>query len=168
MKFISLNPKFGPSMAATVDCPDQLQAGDSCCRLDDCTGRQLKRLYTGKRLRERLIFLNELFNAAEPANFPPGFCHYRGSLPSRRHQSTALVCRAASEKIAVFDKAYVRRLRILQFDSGVASSENAIRPSAVGKKNFLFIGSPNAGKRSAIIYSGSSSRQRHELIHLVI
>lgn len=31
--------------------------------------------------------------------------------------------------------------------------ENAIRPTAVGKKNWLFIGHPNAGDRSAIIYS---------------
>ena len=39
--------------------------------------------------------------------------------------------------------------------------ENAIRPSAVGKKNFLFIGSPEAGQRSAIIYSIIVSCQRH-------
>ena len=31
--------------------------------------------------------------------------------------------------------------------------ENAIRPSAVGKKNFLFVGHPTAGWRSAVIYS---------------
>ena len=31
--------------------------------------------------------------------------------------------------------------------------ENAIRPSAIGKKNWLFIGHPVAGQRSAIIYS---------------
>lgn len=31
--------------------------------------------------------------------------------------------------------------------------ENAIRPSAVGKKNYLFIGHPDAGWRSATIYS---------------
>jgi transposase len=31
--------------------------------------------------------------------------------------------------------------------------ENAIRPSAIGKKNWLFIGHPEAGQRSAIIYS---------------
>jgi len=30
---------------------------------------------------------------------------------------------------------------------------SAIRPSAIGKKNFLFIGHPDAGDRSAIIYS---------------
>jgi len=31
--------------------------------------------------------------------------------------------------------------------------ENAIRPSAIGKKNWLFIGHPKAGQHSAIIYS---------------
>lgn len=31
--------------------------------------------------------------------------------------------------------------------------ENAIRPTAVGKKNWLFIGHPDAGRRSAILYS---------------
>jgi len=31
--------------------------------------------------------------------------------------------------------------------------ENAIRPSCVGKKNWMFIGHPEAGQRSAILYS---------------
>ncbi|MBC2601248.1 IS66 family transposase [Puniceicoccus vermicola] len=31
--------------------------------------------------------------------------------------------------------------------------ENKIRPSAIGKKNWLFIGSPDAGERTAVIYS---------------
>jgi len=39
--------------------------------------------------------------------------------------------------------------------------ENAIRPSAIGKKNWLFIGHPDAGQRSAIIYSIVISCQRH-------
>lgn len=38
--------------------------------------------------------------------------------------------------------------------------ENAIRPSALGKKNWLFIGHPDAGDRSAIIYSLVVSCQR--------
>ena len=38
--------------------------------------------------------------------------------------------------------------------------ENAIRPTAIGKKNWLFIGSPTAGDRSAIIYSLIGSCQR--------
>jgi len=39
--------------------------------------------------------------------------------------------------------------------------ENAIRPSAVGKKNWLFIGHPDAGQRTAILYSVIVSCQRH-------
>jgi len=31
--------------------------------------------------------------------------------------------------------------------------ENAIRPTAIGKKNFLFVGHPEAGERSAVIYT---------------
>jgi len=31
--------------------------------------------------------------------------------------------------------------------------ENAARPTAVGKKNGLFIGHPKAGQRSAILYT---------------
>jgi len=38
--------------------------------------------------------------------------------------------------------------------------ENAIRPSAIGKKNWLFIGSPQAGGRSAVIYSVLITCQR--------
>lgn len=39
----------------------------------------------------------------------------------------------------------------VQIDSN--SVERAIRPSAIGKKNFLFVGHPDAGWRSAVIYS---------------
>ena len=38
--------------------------------------------------------------------------------------------------------------------------ENAIRPTAVGKKNWLFVGHPEAGERSAILYSILISCQR--------
>ena len=31
--------------------------------------------------------------------------------------------------------------------------ENAIRPTALGKKNWMFVGHPEAGERSAVIYS---------------
>ena len=39
--------------------------------------------------------------------------------------------------------------------------KNAIRPSCIGKKNWLFIGHPDAGQRSAILYSLIVSCQRH-------
>jgi hypothetical protein len=41
--------------------------------------------------------------------------------------------------------------------------ENAIRPTAIGKKNWMFIGHPKAGERSAIIYSIVGSCQRHNI-----
>lgn len=39
-------------------------------------------------------------------------------------------------------------------------NENSIRPSAIGKRNFLFIGHPDAGWRSAVIYSILGSCRR--------
>ena len=47
----------------------------------------------------------------------------------------------------------------LEIDNNLC--ENAIRPTAVGKKNFLFIGHPEAGQRSAVIYSILGSCRRH-------
>jgi transposase len=41
--------------------------------------------------------------------------------------------------------------------------ENEIRPSAVGKKNFLFFGSGEAGKHSAILYTILASARRRGL-----
>jgi transposase len=39
--------------------------------------------------------------------------------------------------------------------------ENAIRPSALGKKNFLFFGHPEAGERSAVINTLLGCCRRH-------
>jgi transposase len=39
--------------------------------------------------------------------------------------------------------------------------ENAIRPTAVGKKNWLFFGKAEAGQRGAIIYTVIESCRRH-------
>lgn len=47
----------------------------------------------------------------------------------------------------------------LEIDNNL--TENAIRPSAVGKKNWLFIGHPEAGWRSAVIYSILVTCRRH-------
>ena len=49
----------------------------------------------------------------------------------------------------------------LEIDNNIC--ENAIRPTAIGKKNFLFIGHPEAGQRSAVIYSVLGSCRRHGL-----
>ena len=39
--------------------------------------------------------------------------------------------------------------------------ENAIRPSKLGAKNWLFVGHPDAGDRAAVLYSLVVSCQRH-------
>ena len=49
----------------------------------------------------------------------------------------------------------------LQIDNNL--TENAIRPSAIGKKNWLFIGHPEAGWRSAVIYSVIGTCHRYGL-----
>ena len=41
------------------------------------------------------------------------------------------------------------------------SVENAIRPSKLGAKNWLFVGHPDAGDRPAVIYLLVVSGQRH-------
>ena len=48
---------------------------------------------------------------------------------------------------------------VLEIDSNLI--ENSIRPSALGKKNFLFFGHPEAGERSAVIYTLLGSCRRH-------
>lgn len=50
-------------------------------------------------------------------------------------------------------KALIRYLEDGRLEIDNNLTENAIRPSAVGKKNWLFIGHPEAGWRSAVIYS---------------
>lgn len=42
-------------------------------------------------------------------------------------------------------------------------TENAIRPVALGRKNWIFIGHPDAGWRSAVIYSIIASCRRHQV-----
>ena len=48
---------------------------------------------------------------------------------------------------------------MLEIDSNLI--ENAIRPSALEKKNWWFIGHPGAGERSAVIYTLLGNCRRH-------
>ena len=49
----------------------------------------------------------------------------------------------------------------LEIDNNL--TENALRPSCVGKKNYLFFGHPEAGWRSAVIYSVIVSCRRRDI-----
>src|SRR5208337_4150260 len=48
---------------------------------------------------------------------------------------------------------------VLEIDNNLI--ENSIRPSALGKRNWLFVGHPEAGERSAVIYTLLGSCRRH-------
>jgi hypothetical protein len=48
---------------------------------------------------------------------------------------------------------------VLEIDNNLI--ENAIRPRALGKKNWLFVGHPEAGERSAVIYTLLGSCRRY-------
>jgi transposase len=59
--------------------------------------------------------------------------------------------------------ALVRYLEDGRYEIDTNLVENAIRPSCVGKKNWLFIGHPDAGWRSAVIYSLLITARRYRL-----
>jgi len=49
----------------------------------------------------------------------------------------------------------------LEIDNNVA--ENAVRPIALGRKNYLFVGSEHGGRRAAILYSLIRTCERHQV-----
>jgi hypothetical protein len=57
--------------------------------------------------------------------------------------------------------ALVGYLRDGRFEIDSNNVENDVRPSAVGKKRWLFIGHPDAGWRSAVIYTLIQSCRRY-------
>ena len=57
--------------------------------------------------------------------------------------------------------AMVGYLRDGRFEVDNNLVENDVRPSAVGRKRWLFIGHPDAGWRSAVIYTIIQSCRRH-------
>ncbi|MBX7209432.1 MAG: IS66 family transposase [Verrucomicrobiaceae bacterium] len=71
---------------------------------------------------------------------------------SHRHRPRSLTGEALSYALNQWPKllVFLGDGRV-QIDSNLV--ENTIRPSAIGKKNWLFIGDANAGERSAILYT---------------
>ena len=60
-------------------------------------------------------------------------------------------------------EALVRYLEDGRYEIDTNLVENAIRPTCIGKKNWLFIGHPDAGWRSAVIYSLLITARRYGL-----
>ena len=52
-------------------------------------------------------------------------------------------------------------LRHGEVEADTNLTENAIRPTSVGKKNWMFVGGEDTGERSAVIYTLMESARRH-------
>jgi hypothetical protein len=78
---------------------------------------------------------------------------------SQRHLPSSTFGKAISYTLSHWNllTKYVANGRIEIENNGV---ENAIRPTAIGKKNWLFFGDADAGKRSAVIYTIIESCRR--------
>lgn len=68
--------------------------------------------------------------------------------------------RAINDTLTLWDRLtlYVNRGEI-EIDNNLA--ENGIRPLAVGKKNWLFVGSETTGQRAAILFTMVQCAKRH-------
>lgn len=79
---------------------------------------------------------------------------------TRRFLPKSTMGQAVSYALAQWEslQIYLREPKI-EIDNNLV--ENAIRPTALGKKNWLFFGDADAGERSAIIYSIIESCRRH-------
>jgi len=81
---------------------------------------------------------------------------------SGRHLPQSLLAQAVEYTLGQWPtlEVYLHDGRI-ELDNNLV--ENAIRPTAIGKKNWLFIGDARAGQRSAIIYTLVENCRRHGL-----
>jgi transposase len=78
------------------------------------------------------------------------------------HRPTSAMGKAISYAITLWPQ--LLRFRDdgqLEIDNNLV--ENAVRPTALGKKNWMFIGHPEAGQRSAILYTLLESCKRHDI-----
>lgn len=81
---------------------------------------------------------------------------------NHKHRPTSLTGAAISYALNQWDKlsGYLRDGRV-QIDNNLV--ENAIRPSAIGKKNWLFMGDAQTGARAATFYTLISNAQRERV-----
>jgi hypothetical protein len=76
-----------------------------------------------------------------------------------RHRPASEIAKACSYMLGQWD-ALLRLCDYGQVRLDNNLIENAVRPTKLGAKNWLFIGAPHAGKRSAVIYTILLSCQR--------
>jgi transposase len=123
---------------------------------------RMKRLYHIERIARRENLDPEARRRLRQEKAPPIWkelkeyleAHAQGSLPQSPFG------KAVRYALAEWDswQTYLSDGRV-EIDNNL--TENAIRPVAIGRKNWIFIGHPDAGWRSAVIYSIIASCRRH-------
>jgi transposase len=128
--------------------------------------RQIQHLYAvEKQLRERRAG-PRLRQAARSHQSQPIITRLHKALvalkTSRRFLPNSLAGKAIDYALGQWNElsVYLADGRV-EIDNNLV--ENAIRPTAIGKKNWLFIGEANAGERSAIIYTIIESCRRRSI-----
>ncbi|MES2466414.1 MAG: transposase [Verrucomicrobiota bacterium] len=100
------------------------------------------------------------------AQHPPANLRADRPPPVRRHQRCHLPQSSMGKAISYALHLWPQ-LEVYLHDGRIGIDnnpvENAIRPTAVGKKNWLFIGEARAGQRSAILYTLIESCRTHHL-----
>ena len=106
-------------------------------------GPKLREAFRAAQSRPILVRLKKLLTALQPKHLPQ-----------------SLTGKAISYALGQWEllDVYVEKGRI-EIDNNLV--ENAIRPTALGRKNWLFIGAQDAGWRSAVIYSIIQSCRTH-------
>jgi transposase len=77
-----------------------------------------------------------------------------------QHRPTSAMGKAINYTLSLWPQLLqFRDNGLLEIDNNLV--ENAVRPTALGKKNWMFFGHPEAGQRSAILYTLLESCKRH-------
>ena len=128
--------------------------------------RQIGHLYAiERRLRESRAgpALRQAVRAAESRPILQRLGNYLGGLQQRHaHRPQSLTGKAINYALGQWAllEVYIEDGRV-EIDNNLV--ENAIRPTALGRKNWLFIGAEEAGWRSAVIYSIIQSCKTHRV-----
>ena len=146
-------PEHLPTVEEVIE-PETVKAAPEAWR---CMGEEITEQldYEPARFLRRRIIRRKYVKREEP-HLPPIMARLHQALSrlklSRHHLPKSAFGRAMDYALSLWPmlSVYAEDGRV-EIDNNPV--ENAIRPTAIGKKNWLFIGDADAGQRSAILYT---------------